>query len=455
MGNPITLLLAIPGGEDFTDFILRAQSYPDVSVTSFCTAPMQLPAFLQSAKPEVCILDGNMIDPRSRPVGVEGIGFDKWEKVILPASPETVFLVVLDPDQEELRSRFASLVGVREIVTRPVNVQAVITRAAELGFQRRRQREELSPLAAAAPGPVSGVRAVGLQPILPAQKVIALWSPLGGVGKTTLAMAMWQILNHAGVETLLIGFSRQDPLVDYLDIREPGKDLLQFLRLPTLEGFEGAISYPLGNEWPVITGPRNIVEAERLLREKPPGADREPIRDLIYMARERYSTIILDLPPAREPWSLEPIRRANVVILVLRPTRVAVNQTVYAVYFLLTVSDGRPLVPKDILYTVINGAQPGDTVNVGYLAQAFHSGFGEDAFGTWTPPNLGVVRFDPTLRDLQDRYEAGKKVAVSLPEIGGLGESLLQDTQAILANIFTGALPSLAKPPRRKKLWLF
>ncbi|MGB9724115.1 MAG: AAA family ATPase [Chloroflexia bacterium] len=449
MGKPITLLLAIPGGPDFADFIARAQAYPDVAVTSFCTAPMQLAAFLQSAQPEVCILDGNMLDPRPRPVGVEGIGFDKWEKAILPASPETVFLVVLDPDQEEMRSKFGALPNVREVVTRPVNVQAIIVRAAELGFQRRKQREELSPLSAL--GEAAGGRGT-MPPILPAQKVIALWSPLGGVGKTTLAMAMWQILNKAGVETLLIGFSRQDPLVDYLDIREAGRDMIQFLRLPTLEGFESAISRPV-SDWPVIAGPRNVVEAERLLREKP-SSDRDPIRDLIYMARERFPVILLDLPPARETWSLEPLRRANVVLLVVRPTRVAVNQTVYAAFFLLTFNDGRPWVPKDILFTVINGAQPGDTVNVSYLGQAFHSGFGEDVFASWTPPNLGVVRFDPSLRELQDRYAATKKPAISLPEIGGAGELLLQDTQAVLANIFAGSFPQMAAPAKKRR-WPF
>jgi hypothetical protein len=437
----ISLMLANSGGADFGDFLRLAQAYPDVALASICTSPDQLERFLREAKPEACILDGNMVDNRDRPgMAVRGVGFEKFE-AIRQVSLDTVFVVVLDPDQAELRPRFAALPGVREVLVRPVNAQAVVARTAELGFERRRQVVEMAPMMAAQPGP----RTTAAPVAMPHQKVIAIMSWSGGVGKSTLAVALWQVINTMGVPCLLMGFCRQDALRFYLGLGEPA-DMLQYLRRPNLEGFLSSIQN--FGDWPVMLAPRNEIEAMNAMAES-----KLLLRDLVYQARERFPCIVMDLPHTKEPWSIDPLRRANVVLTVLCPTRIHVDQLVFGTHALLTLNDGgKELVPRESIFTILNMAHEGDIVNPTYLAQAFASGIFPETFASWCPPNLAVVRFDPSLRELQDYFDPSKTTPVRLLEPGNpaRGGVFMEGVQAVVASIFAGtALPALA--PQQKK----
>ncbi len=442
----VSLMLAHTGGEDYADFMRTAQAYPDVMLVSICTSPEQLERFLRTDPPEVCILDGNMVDDRPRPGAlVRGIGFKAFERV-RQASLDTVFLVVLDPDQAELRGAFASLPGVREVVVRPVNAQAVVARAAELGFERRRQVSEMAPLQAALPERTAAPAA------LPLQKVIAVMSWSGGVGKTTIAIELWRMINEAigPGKCLLMGFCRQDAIRFYLGLSGP-EDMLQYLRRPNLEGFLSSLQ--MFGDYPVMLAPRNEIEAMKAI-----GQNKDVLRDLLYQARERYPCIVMDLPHEKIPWLLEPLRRANVVLTVLLPTRVHVDLAVFGTHALLTLEGGKELVARDCIFTVLNQAREGDIVNPTYIAQAFGAGVFRETFAGWSPPVLSVIRYDPSLRGIQDVYEPGRANPVRLPEAGNpsRGGLFLEGVQALFRNIFAGiALPGVPQVQRRKGFRLF
>lgn len=450
----VTLLLALPGGEDYMPIFQAAQAYPDVQLAALCSSPEQLQEFLTNVKPEVCILDANMLDPRDRPgvTRVRGIGFDEFARIQQQVQ-DTLFLVLLDRDQGDLRAKIGGIPGVREVLPRPVNPTNVVQRAASLGLERRRQLREMAPLAAQV---LEQPRTAATAPIsLAQQKLIGVMSWNGGVGKTTLSVALWSLLWRYGVDTLLIGFARPDVLRDILGLREAA-DMLQFLRRPTLEGFQASMQKY--GDWPVIPGPRKESEADQAVAQNP-----ALIRDLIYRARERFSCVVMDLPHEKGLWSLEPLRRSNVILTVLQPRRVQVNHLVLGTYALLTfdpaAKDGG--VVKENVFTVLNGSQEGDIVTPAYVGQAFAAGFGQEVFGHWCPPNLAVIPHDPTVPRLQDLYEPGKTNPVRLPELNdrGRGGDFMTGVQAIIQNVFAGTalatLPELAQAGRKRKVWPF
>jgi Mrp family chromosome partitioning ATPase len=436
--TPVQLFLAMPAGEEYLIHVRVAQTFPDVVLLSMCPAAEMLGQFLADAKPEVCIIDAGFIF---------SLGFDGFEGVHR-RSMDTVYVVLMDKEQSGERDRVSTLPGVREVLLRPVNVQAVIQRAADIGRQRREQIEEMAPLTLEEMGP----RARPVAPVAIAQQqVIAINSWAGGTGKTTLAVTMWKILNEIGFKCLLIGFCRPDPLRHLLGRRDL-EDMLLYMRDPSLEGFRSSIQ--MFGDWPVILAPRQEVQAEGALVERS-----DILVDLVYQATRSFQVILLDLPVAKEPWSLDPIRRATMVVTVLTPTRVHVNQTIYGTRDLLTLAPGdKALIERENIYTVVNMARPGDDVNPAWLARAFASGFGQEVFQGWCPANLGVIRFDPTLRALQNYYDGDRVIPVMLPERGNpsRGGAFYEGAYAVIRNIFRDVpLPGLGEQGDRKRRGFF
>jgi MinD-like ATPase involved in chromosome partitioning or flagellar assembly len=172
------------------------------------------------------------------------------------------------------------------------------------------------PAPAVRPAPRGGTR-----------RTCALWSgPAGGTGRTMLALGLAILAAERERDAVLVALS--EPAVSaYLHLpRVP--NVTTFARSGKLPAAEQGVSWQREDGEPavlrVLLGPA---------RPRDGVLEREDLQTVLEAVRSSHELVILDLPPlvpGGNLWTLEPLRCASDVVLVMAPTVAGVAATVEA-----------------------------------------------------------------------------------------------------------------------------
>jgi len=302
--------------------------------------------------------------------------------------------VLISPHQETMRGAIRDIYSVREVLTKPVNYSELINRVYQIGVSERAATAAVAPaqsyLAASVQAGRGGVGVAGM-------RVFAFSASKGGTGKTTTAVNFAYRLNQVGIRTLLMGFDVPDDIGVILGLpRQPNS--LNFFRRPGRSGFAASVQETkYGME--VVLSPNDHVEAARIAQRKP--EEEGSIARLVEAARDHhppYAAIVMDLPPTETEWSIQPMMRANTVILVVQPSVPDEVKLIETVRLLTGVLDERYRVPKEAIYVVLNGVTGDDNIT----PQIFQEAVREYLNG-YAPPVLSTIPFQSRVRPLQNR----------------------------------------------------
>jgi len=222
-------------------------------------------------------------------------------------------------------------------------------------------------------------------------RVIAFLSAQGGVGRSTIAEGVgFELTARRSIRSLLFSFdlpsaaplrlgTRFSPNAsEYLQRTEGGfKDSLQ----TTPDGLDLVIAPP---------------ESTAYAAAAKDGVQNR-IHDLVNEAYQyHYAAILLDLPCGESAWMLQPLRVANTVLLISRPTTEGVRSCGHLLRLLTEVVGVRHRFTQDAFFLVLNQR----TAKSIYTAPAFASELAK--YIGWTPPVIASIEYDPAIPRAQD-----------------------------------------------------
>ena len=407
----VRLFLAV-GDEALRNELHRtALSMPDrVSIVGLAPTASLIRQNLAVTQPEVLILDAEMAQD------MEG-----GEREFLNLVSETanlVTIVLLPPQWQQLGQRLDQVAQVRGVYPKPVNAGAIIDAAIQAGLTDRQRREEI------APGAVDHRGLATRRPTSTGQHVITVITfKKGGVGKTTIAANLWHWYNTQVGESLLVGFDCPDDIGVMLGL-PPEPNMMNFFRRPGPQGFEASMQEYHDHD--VILSPGDDAQAQRVVME---AGGAEPISNLIMQARDHkpYVAIIMDVPPSYDDWSLEPLARANRVLLVLEPAMTNLIKAVDGIRLVSTRLDPRYRVAREKIFVVLNKVTERTNMGVRDLEGIFRKGL-----GGWSPPIIASIPYDA--RVTADQVDNRITATVQCPfseGIGAIGQFFTQQDRAM------------------------
>ena len=283
-------------------------------------------------------------------------------------------------------------------MSRPRNWLAV--RVYQIGVSERAATAAVAPaqayLATSAPPGRGGTGIAGM-------RVFAFSASKGGTGKTTTAVNFAYRLNQVGIRTCLMGFDVPDDIGAILGLqRQPNS--ANFFHRPGRPGFDSSVQHTkYGID--VVLSPNDHVLAARVAQRKP--EEEGSIARLIEAARDYhppYAAIVMDLPPTETEWSIQPMMRANTVILVVQPSIADEVKLIETIQLLTGVLDERYRVPRNAIYAVLNGVTDDDNITAQIFQEAVR-GFLRDTQGRdgYAPPVITTIPFQSRVRPLQNR----------------------------------------------------
>lgn len=226
LGHPARVVL-LDDDPTFADAVNAAlYPHPDLTLVGHATSPAELKDLLEQLAPDAALIDHGL--PRESGVAVA-------ERVV-KAFPGVWVLLLTDMPSRALWAE-AMARGVRRIVVRPrATSRDEMARWAdeELAEAIRdvmaEERRQLARIGDAAPG---GDAAAGSPVAVSAPRVVTVWSPKGGTGKSTVAtnLALWAQANPvhhvqtalvgldapSGTSNALLGLPPRPTLMDWLD----------------------------------------------------------------------------------------------------------------------------------------------------------------------------------------------------------------------------------------------
>lgn len=145
----------------------------------------------KEVRPDVVLMDINMPD-------MDGITATETIRRLVPFAQIVILSVQSDPSY----MRRAMLAGARDFLTKPPAIEELTGAIRRAGMMAR---EEKVKTRHATGHPIAGVGAVGMvAPMISTGKVIAVYSPKGGTGCTTLATNLAIALNNEDTPLVLV-----------------------------------------------------------------------------------------------------------------------------------------------------------------------------------------------------------------------------------------------------------
>ncbi|MCX6027681.1 MAG: ParA family protein [Chloroflexi bacterium] len=180
-------------------------------------------------------------------------------------------------------------------------------------------------------------------------RTIAVWSTQGGVGKSTIALALALEAKARNLPVLLLGLAAPDmtPLVLKDVANTP--NLASWQSNPTVEGLKAAIQIHKRTGLHILPGFRDTVALGDYNAQTGPAA----LQNLVFTAtRIGYSIIILDVSaPEVAPAALS---IANTLVLVARPDLPGVLSALEGLRMVKDVLAGQHAIPAEAVYLVVN-----------------------------------------------------------------------------------------------------
>ena len=183
-------------------------------------------------------------------------------------------------------------------------------------------------------------------------RAIAVWSPQGGVGKSTVALALAMEALARRLPTLLIGLAAPDMTPLILDGIQPEPNLLTWRAAPTVDGLRSAVQIHRKTGLHILVGFRDPVALGAYEAQQGPAS----LTALAYTAAQAgYGILILDVSaPEIAPAALS---AANTLVLVARPDTPGVYSALQAVHLVKDVMAGQHAIPAEAIYLVVNRAR--------------------------------------------------------------------------------------------------
>ena len=428
MGSqPRIRIFVAAAGQDTVNDLYRAILNDSRLMAAGAAATMDaLPTTLPYANPDVLILDAELL---------VGLGNPKKMVEYVEKLPGAV-VMLLPGNLDAMRGRFVALPNVHEVLQKPVSPTETAARAYQVGISAQVAASTRAAEAASAGGaaPTGGTALPGL--------VIAVFGK-GGTGKTTIAVGLATTFHRHGIRTLLVGLDVPDAVGIQLGL-SPSPNMLEWFRSPSLETLESLIRQPKSPGPDVLLSPNDAVAAAAIANADFIERLREGVRetaatlpaltpaaaadiaadgaqqamaaggagrivaliDAIRQLPRPYAAVVLDLPPTlANDWAVQPIRRANAVILVAEPSYTDQVNIAHAVQVLTGAVDARYRLSRSSLYIVLNRVQEGDLD--GKAMQEGIAALNEQSLGeAWAPPILAVVPASPTIRKAQMEFRS-------------------------------------------------
>ncbi len=196
-------------------------------------------------------------------------------------------------------------------------------------------------------------------------RAIAVWSPQGGVGKSTLALALALEAVARRLPTLLVALAAPDMTPLILEGILPEPNILTWRAAPTVDGLRSAVQVHRKTGLHILVGFRDPVALGAYEAQGGPTG----LANLAYTAAQAgYGILILDISaPEIAPPALS---AANTLVLVARPDTPGVHSALQAIHLVKDVMAGQHAIPPEAIYLVVNRARdttlrPEEVVNWG------------------------------------------------------------------------------------------
>lgn len=383
--SPIQVLLSAPGQQALNAIYSQFLADSRLTVAALATTPQMLEQALLQTPPEVAVIDAELLLEQ----GERGI-----INFLSSRLGGCVAIVLLPRQLERLAGAISQLDRVREVMIKPVGVAQVIDRCYQVGLSERVAREAMAPATTYAASALAQTTGAARAVALAGTRVFAVGGGKGGPGKTTVAVNLAYRLHQVGIRTLLMGFDVPDAVGVQLGL-PMAPNSLNWYRRPTREGFAASLQNKDGLE--VCLSPNDKVEASRIATRPP---DQEgSIARLVEAARDHhppYAAIVMDLPPTESEWSVQPLLRANTVLLLCEPDVASQVNLVATVRLLTGVFDPRYQVPREAIFAVLNRVTPEDSLTPKRMQEAIR-----EQLDGWAPPFVAVIPADPGVRACQ------------------------------------------------------
>jgi len=385
MEGPIRILLSVPGQQALNTIYGQFMADPRITVSALATTLDMLATALAQEPPEVAVVDVDLL-------------LDKGERGILDFFSSrfggTVAIVLLPQACAGMAGALRGLDRVRDVLVKPISPGAIVDRCHQVGLSERAARAA-APATAHAASALAQTTGAARAVAMSGTRVFAVGGGKGGSGKTTVAVNFADRLHQVGIRTLVMGFDTPDAVGVQLGL-PMAPNTLNWYRRPSREGFAASLQQAKDG-LDVALSPNDKVEASRIAAR---GPDQDgSIARLVEAARTHhppYAAIVMDLPPTENEWSVQPLLRANTVLLICEPDVASQVNLVATVRLLTGTFDPRYQVPRDAIFAVLNRVTQEDTMTAMRMQEAVRS-----QLEGWAPPFVATIPADPGVRACQ------------------------------------------------------
>ena len=289
----------------------------DIEVVGAASSGLEGIELVKQFQPHIVLMDINM-------PGMDGI---TATETILREAP-TVQVVILSVQGETDYLRRAMLAGARDFLTKPPSgdeLMSTIRRVYEMGKTRTVMTPVQSSATAAASAKMQGGRREGC--------VIAVFSPKGGVGCTTIAVNLAVALQHmlgSGQKVALVDTNFQFGDVDVMLNLQASRSIADLV--PQIEKLDSdmlsSVLTPHGSGIKVLLAPPHPEAAEGLLANtsSDEGMGGNPTLEAVLgLMREEFDIIVVDVWSWIDDVALTVFDAAAMIVLVVKPNIPAVK----------------------------------------------------------------------------------------------------------------------------------
>lgn len=382
--GPIRVGLSAPGQQALNAVYGQFLADSRVTVSALATTRQMLEQMLAQEPPEVVVIDAELL----LDLGERGI-----LEFLTTRLGGTMAIVLLPQPAAMLMGAVQAVPRVAEVLVKPVPTAQVIDRCYQTGVSLRAM-QAAAPTTAYTASALAQTTGAARAVAMAGTRVFAVGGGKGGSGKTTVAVNLAYRLNQVGIRTLLMGFDIPDAVGVHLGL-PMAPNSLNWFRRPTREGFAASLQHKDGLD--VCLSPNDKIEASRIAARSP---DQEgSIARLVEAARDHhppYAAIVMDLPPTETEWSVQPLLRANTVLLVCEPDLASVVNLITTIQLLTGLFDPRYRVPREAIFAVLNRVTPEDAMTARRMQEAIR-----EKLDGWAPPFVATIPADPGVRACQ------------------------------------------------------
>jgi len=297
MAQVIKVLIVddIPETREMLKRLLSFES--DIQVVDAAQTGREGLELAQQHKPDIVLMDINMPD-------MDGITATEEIKKMVP----TAGVIMMSVQSESDYLRRAMLAGARDFLTKPIsgeNLYETIKRVYDLNAEAR-ERWSSATIASGAHGAGKAKKQTG--------SIIAVYSPTGGSGVTTIATNMAVSLMREGTRVLLIDGDLQFGDVGVFLNLQSNNTIIDLADAANEldEELINAVTVSHGSGLKVVLAPRSPDEAERVPAES--------FTAVVRAMTDYYDFIIVDMSKRLDDVSLNILDAADRIILVATPT---------------------------------------------------------------------------------------------------------------------------------------